>query len=79
MDAHGNVLEIEEEVAFASVPAGVQAGLTKAAVTGKIVKIESLTSRASWSLMRPTSSPATSAARFRSVLRARSPRILNEC
>jgi uncharacterized membrane protein YkoI len=43
MDAHGNVLEIEEEVALASVPADVQAGLTKAAGTGKIVKIESLT------------------------------------
>src|SRR6202163_434348 len=43
MDAQGNVLEIEEEVALASVPAGVKAGLTKAAGTGKIVKIESLT------------------------------------
>ena len=43
IDAHGNVLEIEEEVALASVPAGVRAGLTKAAGTGKIVKIESLT------------------------------------
>jgi hypothetical protein len=43
MDAHGNVLEIEEEVALASVPVGVQAGLTKAAGSGKIVKIESLT------------------------------------
>lgn len=43
MDAQGNILEIEEEVALASLPAGVQAGLTRAAGTGKIVKIESLT------------------------------------
>ena len=43
MDAQGNVLEIEEEVALGSLPAGVQAGLTKAAGTGTIVKIESLT------------------------------------
>jgi uncharacterized membrane protein YkoI len=43
MDAQGNVLEIEEEVALAALPAGVQAGLTKAAGTGTIVNIESLT------------------------------------
>jgi uncharacterized protein YycO len=43
MDAQGNILETEEEVALASLPAGVQGGLTKAAGTGKIVKVESLT------------------------------------
>jgi hypothetical protein len=43
MDSQGNILEIEEEVALGSLPAGVQAGLTKAAGTGTIVKIESLT------------------------------------
>jgi uncharacterized membrane protein YkoI len=42
MDAQGNVLEIEEEVALASLPAVVQAGLTRAAGAGKIVKVESL-------------------------------------
>ena len=43
MDARGNILEIEEEVALASLPAGVQAALTKAAGAGTIIKIESLT------------------------------------
>jgi hypothetical protein len=43
MDAQGNVLEIEEEVALAPLPTGVQAGLTKAAGTGKVLKVESLT------------------------------------
>ena len=43
MDAQGNILEIEEEVALASLPAGVQAGLTRAAGSGTIGKIESLT------------------------------------
>ncbi len=43
MDAQGNVLEIEEEVALASLPSGAQVGLTNAAGNGTIVKIESLT------------------------------------
>jgi uncharacterized membrane protein YkoI len=42
MDAQGNILEIEEEVALASLPAVVQGGLTRAAGTGKIVKVESM-------------------------------------
>jgi uncharacterized membrane protein YkoI len=43
MDAEGNVLEVEEEVALTSLPAAVQTGLAQAAGTGKIVKVESLT------------------------------------
>ena len=43
MDAQGNILETEEEVALASLPGRVQAALTKAAGTGTIVKVESLT------------------------------------
>jgi len=39
----GNVAEIEEEVAFDSLPASVQAGLTKKAAGAKITKVESLT------------------------------------
>src|SRR5260370_2675542 len=39
----GTVLEIEEEVAFDSLPAAVRAGLTQAAGAGKIGKVESLT------------------------------------
>jgi len=41
----GTVLEIEEEVAFDSLPAAVRAGLTQAAGAGKIGKVESLTKK----------------------------------
>src|SRR2546421_3848446 len=43
MDANGNVVEIEEEVSLDSLPATVKDGLTKAAGTGSITKVESLT------------------------------------
>ena len=43
MDASGNVLEIEEEVALDSLSAEVKAGLTAKAARGKIGKVESLT------------------------------------
>lgn len=39
----GTIAEIEEEVAFDSLPANVQAGLTEKAAGGKITKVESLT------------------------------------
>ncbi len=39
----GTVLEIEEEVALAELPAGVREGLEKQAGAGKITKVESLT------------------------------------
>ena len=39
----GTLNEIEEEVAFASLPANVQAGLTAKAGGAKITKVESLT------------------------------------
>ena len=45
MDKNGNIVEIEEEVAMASLPAAVQEGLRKAAGAGTIGKIESLTKR----------------------------------
>jgi hypothetical protein len=41
----GTLLEIEEEVVLASLPAAVRAGLMHAAGSGKIVKVESLTKR----------------------------------
>jgi uncharacterized membrane protein YkoI len=43
IDAKGNVIEIEEEVAMDSLSQAVKDGLTKAAGTGTISKIESLT------------------------------------
>jgi hypothetical protein len=43
MDEKGNIIEIEEEVAIASLPAGVKEGLTKAAGKGTIQKVEALT------------------------------------
>ena len=41
----GTVLEIEEAVAFASLPAVVREGLQQAAGSGKIGKVESLTKK----------------------------------
>lgn len=43
IDANGNVIEVEEEVAMDSLSQPVKDGLTKAAGTGTISKIESLT------------------------------------
>jgi uncharacterized membrane protein YkoI len=43
VDSKGNVIEIEEEVAMDSLSQPVKDGLTKAAGTGTISKIESLT------------------------------------
>jgi hypothetical protein len=45
MDEHGNITEIEEEVAFDSLPAAVKEGLRSAAGTGTIKKVESLTKK----------------------------------
>lgn len=45
IDAAGNVLEIEEQVTFDSLPALVQTSLTTLAGPGKITKIESLTKK----------------------------------
>jgi hypothetical protein len=42
MDAQGHVLEIEEEVTVASLPAAVQRGLRNAARRGTLSKVESL-------------------------------------
>lgn len=41
--ADGSIAEIEEEVAFSSLPANVQTALTKKAAGAKINKVESLT------------------------------------
>lgn len=43
MNKDGEVVEVEEQVAFDSLPAGVQQGLQQKAGSGKIVKVESLT------------------------------------
>jgi hypothetical protein len=43
IDKNGNVVEIEEEVSMDSLPAAVQAALKKAAGSGTIQVIESLT------------------------------------
>ena len=43
MDPHGNVVEVEEEVALDMLPAAVREGLQKKAGAGKLVKVESLT------------------------------------
>jgi hypothetical protein len=45
MDEKGNIIEIEEEVAIASLPPAVKEGLTKAAGKGTIEKVESLTKK----------------------------------
>jgi hypothetical protein len=45
MDEKGNIIEIEEEVAIASLPPAVREGLTKAAGKGTIEKVESLTKK----------------------------------
>jgi hypothetical protein len=45
IDADGAVVEIEEQVAFDSLPAAVKDGLQAKAGTGKLLKVESLTKR----------------------------------
>jgi hypothetical protein len=45
IDQQGNVIEVEEEVAFGSLPPAVKEGLTRAAGTGTIGKVESLTKK----------------------------------
>jgi hypothetical protein len=45
MDSGGAIVEVEEEVSLASLPAAVQEGLKAAAGAGKIGKVESLTKR----------------------------------
>lgn len=43
IDENGKVVEVEEEVALDSLPAAVREGLERAAGSGKISKVESLT------------------------------------
>jgi hypothetical protein len=45
IDADGAVVEIEEQVAFDSLPGAVKDGLQAKAGTGKLLKVESLTKR----------------------------------
>jgi uncharacterized membrane protein YkoI len=45
MDKDGNIVEVEEEVAMDSLPPEVKAGLTNAAGSGTITRVESLTKR----------------------------------
>jgi hypothetical protein len=43
LDSTGTVLEVEEQVAFDSLPEAVRTGLRQAAGSGRITKVESLT------------------------------------
>jgi hypothetical protein len=43
MDEQGNIVEVEEEVPMESLPGNVKDGLTKAAGSGTLGKVESLT------------------------------------
>jgi hypothetical protein len=43
MDKQGNIVEVEEEVPMESLPGNVKDGLTKAAGSGTLGKVESLT------------------------------------
>jgi hypothetical protein len=43
MDEKGNIVEVEEEVSIESLPGGVKDGLTKAAGSGIVGKVESIT------------------------------------
>ena len=43
MDAHGKVIEVEEEVSLAALPQTVRSGLQAQAGTGTIHKVESIT------------------------------------
>jgi uncharacterized membrane protein YkoI len=43
IDSSGQVVEIEEQVALASLPASVKAAVEKASGTGKILSVESIT------------------------------------
>jgi hypothetical protein len=43
MDTAGAIVEVEEQVDFASLPAAVQSGLQAKAGTGKLGKVESIT------------------------------------
>jgi uncharacterized membrane protein YkoI len=45
MDQQGNIIEIEEEVTMDSLPPAVKRGLTSAAGSGAITKVELLTKR----------------------------------
>ena len=45
IDASGSVVEVEEEVAFDSLPAEVRAGFKAKAGKGKILKVESMTKK----------------------------------
>jgi hypothetical protein len=45
MDEQGNIVEVEEEVSIESLPGPVKEGLTKAAGSGTVGKVESITKR----------------------------------
>ena len=45
IDSSGNVLEVEEQVVFDSLPEAVRSGLRQLASSGRITKVESLTKR----------------------------------
>jgi len=52
MKANGAVIEIEEQVDLQAVSAEVRAGLQAKTGKGKMTKVESVTKKVSWSLMK---------------------------
>ena len=42
MNAHGEIIEVEEEVSISSLPANIQESLSKSAGAGTITKVETL-------------------------------------
>ena len=45
INTRGNILEVEEQVDFASLPDTVHSSITKAAGAGTVIKVESLTKK----------------------------------
>jgi uncharacterized membrane protein YkoI len=78
MDAQGHVLEIEEETRVTSLPAVVKDGLTKAAGTGTILKVETLTKNGKLVAYEAVVKTGKKTPRFRSVRTGKSSRIRNE-
>ena len=68
---NGKILEVEEQIAWHDLPAAVRDGLEHMAGSGRIMKVESLTSKEnSWRTMRKCTSPA-SGGKFRLVRKER--------
>ncbi len=67
MDEQGRIVEVEEEVPLSALSPAVREGLGKAAGSGHIAKVESLTKGASSSLTRPPFATGARSPKSRSV------------